>query len=364
MPQRGFFAMARLIKTRAKKKGLPPGTLVHIGEKRAQGVSIAIIDYDETNISELEVKTLDQCFPFKESPTTTWINVEGLDADVIQKLGDCYGLHPLVLEDVLNTDQRPKMEDYGEYIYIVVKMLGERKERKGVEFFSEQISIILGKNFVISFQEGLKGDVFNHVRERIRSGKGKVRSMGPDYLAYSLMDAIVDNYFVILEAVGERIEDIEDELVSRPAPHTLKNIHELKREMIYLRKSVWPLREVVSGLERGGSPLIKQATALYLRDVYDHTVQVIDAIETSREMLSGMLDIYLSSLSNRLNEIMKFLTIIGTIFIPLTFVVGIYGMNFDIMPELRWRHGYFIVLAGMFMAAISMLFYFRRKKWI
>src|SRR3989304_4914317 len=217
MPQRGFFAMARLIKTRSKKKGLPPGTLVHIGEKRAQGASIAIIDYDEANLSELEVKTLDQCFPFKESPTTTWINVGGLDADVIQKLGDCYGLHPLVLEDVLNTDQRPKMEDYGEYIYIVAKMLGERKERKGVEFFSEQISIILGKNFVI------------------------------------------------LEAVGERIEDIEDELVSRPAPHTLKNIHELKREMIYLRKSVWPLREVVSWLERGGSPLLKGTTGIFFR---------------------------------------------------------------------------------------------------
>lgn len=356
--------MARLIKTRAKKKGLPPGTLVHIGEKRAQGASITVIDYDETNISELEVKTLDQCFPFKQSPTTTWINVEGLDADVIQKLGDCYGFHPLVLEDILNTDQRPKLEDYGEYIYIVVKMLSERKGGKGVEFFSEQVSIILGKNFVMSFQEGVKGDVFNHVRERIRSGKGRVRNMGPDYLAYSLMDAIVDNYFVILEAVGERIEDIEDELVSHPAPQTLKNIHELKREMIYLRKSVWPLREVVSWLERGGSPLIKPPTALYLRDVYDHTVQVIDAIETSREMLSGMLDIYLSSLSNRLNEIMKFLTIIGTIFIPLTFVVGIYGMNFDFMPELRWRYGYFIVLFVMLLVSISMLFYFRRKKWI
>lgn len=356
--------MARLIKTRAKKKGLPPGTLVHIGEKRAQGASITVIDYDETNISELEIKTLDQCFPFKESPTTTWINVEGLDADVIQKLGDCYGFHPLVLEDILNTDQRPKLEDYGEYIYIVVKMLSERKGGKGVEFFSEQVSIILGKNFVMSFQEGVKGDVFNHVRERIRSGKGRVRSMGADYLAYSLMDAIVDNYFVILEAVGERIEDIEDELVSHPAPQTLKNIHELKREMIYLRKSVWPLREVVSWLERGGSPLIKPPTALYLRDVYDHTVQVIDAIETSREMLSGMLDIYLSSLSNRLNEIMKFLTIIGTIFIPLTFVVGVYGMNFDFMPELRWRYGYLAVLFVMLLVSISMLFYFRRKKWI
>lgn len=354
--------VARLIKGRAKKKGLSPGTLVHIGERIGKDVNIRVIDYDETHIEEVEIKSIEQCFPFKDKTTVTWINIEGLhQSEIIQSLGDCFGLHPLVMEDILNTDQRPKVEDYTDYLYIVLKML---HNVNGTEIVSEQISLILHPNFVISFQEGIKGDVFSPVRERLRTGKGRLRGMGADYLAYSLIDAIVDNYFTILEQIGENIEDIEEELVANPRKETLHKIHEMKREMIYLRKAVWPVREVISVLERGESPLIKNTTAVYLRDVYDHTIQVIDTIETSRDMLSGMLDIYLSSISNRMNEIMKFLTIIGTIFIPLTFIVGIYGMNFEFMPEIRWRYGYFAVMTFMFAIGIFMLFYFKKKKWL
>ncbi|MCC7201897.1 MAG: magnesium/cobalt transporter CorA [Nitrospirae bacterium] len=354
--------MARLIKQRAGKLGLPPGTLVHIGEKSGKDVNITVIDYDESNLQEAEIKTIDQCIRFKDKPTVTWINVEGLhQSEIVESLGACYGLHPLVMEDILNTDQRPKVEDYKDYLYIVLKML---HNVNGTEFVSEQISLILHPNFVISFQEGIEGDVFGLVRERLRGGKGRIRGMGPDYLAYTLIDAIVDNYFSIMEEIGERIERIEEELVTNPKKETLHRIHELKREMIYLRKAVWPLREVISTLERGESPIIRNTTSIYLRDVYDHTIQVIDTIETSRDMLSGMLDIYLSSISNRMNEIMKFLTIIGTIFIPLTFIVGIYGMNFEFMPEIRWRYGYFAVMAFMLGIGVFMLFYFKKKKWL
>lgn len=354
--------MARLIKERTKKRGLPPGTLVHIGEKSGKDVNITVIDYDETHVQEVEIKTIEQCFPYKDKSTATWINVEGLhQSEIIEGLGACYGFHPLVMEDILNTDQRPKVEDYKDYLYIVLKML---HNARGSEIVTEQISLILHPNFVISFQEGIEGDVFSSVRQRLRAGKGRIRGMGTDYLVYTLIDAIVDNYFAILEGIGEKIEDIEEELVTNPQKKTLHRIHELKREMIYLRKAVWPLREVISTLERGESPIIKSTTSVYLRDVYDHTIQVIDTIETSRDMLSGMLDIYLSSISNRMNEIMKFLTIIGTIFIPLTFIVGIYGMNFEVMPEIKWRYGYYAVMAFMFAIGVFMLFYFKKKKWL
>jgi magnesium transporter len=354
--------VAGQVKKRSGKSGLPPGSLVHIGEKRTDQIKITVMDYDDSGFREEEFGTIEQCFVFKDKPSVTWINVDGLhNVANIQKLGDCYGFHPLVLEDILNTEQRPKMEDFGEYVYIVLKMLHDGKSDRTV---AEQVSLILGPNFVISFQEGIEGDVFNSIRERIRTGKGRIRNMGADYLAYSLIDAIVDNYFVVLERTGERIEDIEDELVRSPTPETLQEIHALKREMIFLRKAVWPLREVINAMARGETSLIKESAKIYLRDVYDHTIQVIDAIETSRDMLSGMLDIYLSSISNRMNEIMKFLTIIGTIFIPLTFIVGVYGMNFEHMPELKWRWGYFGLWAVMSVIALFMLIYFKRKKWL
>jgi magnesium transporter len=353
--------MPKLIKKRSKKAGLPPGSLVHIGEKKVEEVKITIIDYDETHYQEKEAKTIEECFTFKDKPTVTWINVEGIhQVEILEKLGECYGFHPLILEDILNTDQRPKTEDFGDYLYIVLKMLYPNNS----EVVTEQISLILGPNFVISFQEGIKGDVFDPVRERIRTAKGKIRQLGADYLAYSLIDSIVDHYFIILEKLGENIEFLEEKLITSPTPETLQTIHNLKREMIFLRKSVWPLREVISGLERGESFLIKESTRIYLRDVYDHTIQVIDNVETFRDMLSGMLDIYLSSVSNRLNAVMKVLTIIATIFMPLTFLAGLYGMNFKYMPELSWPWGYPLALFIMLAIAVSMLVYFRKKKWL
>lgn len=320
------------------------------------------MDYDETQFQVRETETLEECYPFKDRPTIIWINIDGIhEIETLEKLGDCFGLHPLTLEDILNTDQRPKIEDYGEYIFIVLKMLYPDDDTG--EILSEQVSLVLGKNFVISFQER-EGDIFNSVRERIRSGKGRIRKMGADYLVYSLLDSIVDNYFIILEKLGERIEFLEEKLIINPVPETINLIHKLKREMIFLRRSVWPLREVIGSIERGESSLIKGSTNIYLRDVYDHTIQVIDTIETFRDILSGMLDIYLSSVSNRLNAVMKVLTIIATIFMPLTFIAGIYGMNFKYMPELEWRLGYPVILLTMVSIGVLMLVSFRKKKWL
>jgi magnesium transporter len=354
--------MPKLIKKRSEKAGLPPGSLVHIGEKKAETPKITVMDYDETHFQEKEIKTIEECFLFKDKPTVTWINIDGLhQVEILEKLGECYGLHPLVLEDILNTDQRPKMEDYGEYLYIVLRMLNYNDKSSEIE--SEQISLVLGPNFVFSFQER-EGDTFNPIRDRIRNSKGRIRKMGADHLAYTLLDSIIDNYFIILEKLGEKIEFLEEEVVTQPGPETLQTIHHLKREMIFLRKGVWPLREVISGLERGESSLIKESTRIYLRDVYDHTIQTIDTIETYRDMVSGMLDIYLSSISNRLNAVMKVLTIIATIFMPLTFLAGIYGMNFKYMPELEWRWGYPVIWVIMVGIGVSMLLYFRKKKWL
>jgi magnesium transporter len=354
--------MNKLMKGRSKKAGLPPGALIHIGVRKTQEPKITIIDYDETTFQERETKAIEECFLFKEKPTVTWINVDGLhQIEILEKLGECYNFHPLVLEDILNTDQRPKMEDYGDYLYIVLKMLHDKGKGNQVE--AEQVSLVLGPNFVFSFQES-GGDVFDKIRERLRTGKGRLRRMGADYLAYTLVDAIVDYYFVILEKLGERIELLEEELVTHPKTETLKEIHTLKREMIFLRKAVWPLREVISSLQRAESPLVQKTTGIYLRDVYDHTIQVIDTIETFRDILSGVLDIYLSSVSNRLNAVMKVLTIIATVFMPLTFLAGVYGMNFKYMPELEWRWGYPTLWTAMVVIGVSMLVYFRKKKWL
>jgi magnesium transporter len=354
--------MAKQIKKRSEKTGLPPGTLIHVGERKTEEVRITYIDYDELNFQEKQVLDISECFQFKTTPTVTWINIDGIhQIDIIEKLGQQFELHPLILEDILNTGQRPKFEDFEKCIFVVLKMLSydDQKQRT----CSEQVSLVLGTNFVISFQEKV-GDVFEPIRDRIRNAKSRVRKMGPDYLAYSLLDAVVDNYFVILEKLGEKVESMEEELVAEPTEETLRQIHSLKREMIFLRKSVWPLRELINGLQKSEFLLIKESTQVYLRDVYDHTIQIIDTIESLRDTVSGMLDVYLSSLSNRMNAVMKVLTIIATIFIPLTFIAGIYGMNFKYMPELEWRWGYGIVVLVMAVVAVSMLLYFRRKKWL
>jgi magnesium transporter len=354
--------MSELITKRSKKSGLPPGTLVHIGKKKTGKTKITVLDYDETNFQEKDVG-IDECIQFRDQPTTTWINVDSVhQPEVLEKIGECFGLHPLVLEDILNTDQRPKIEDYNDYLYIVLRMLYYDEKRSAIT--TEQISLVVGPHYVISFQEGIEGDVFTPLRERIRNNKSHIRKMGADYLAYSLIDAIVDNYFTILEKIGDNIELLEEKLVENPTTNVMHEIHMLKREMIYLRKAVWPLREVISGMERGIHILIQDSTRIFLRDLYDHTIQVIDTVEIYRDMVSGMLDLYLSSISNRLNSVMKVLTIIATIFMPLTFIAGVYGMNFKYMPELEWRFGYPLILLVMLSISVIMLIYFRKKKWV
>ena len=354
--------MVKESKKRSRKAGLPPGTLVHVGEKKTDAVRITVLDYDEQNFSERTISAAEECQQFRATPSVTWINVDGVHRlDVVEKIGQQFGLHPLILEDIVNTGQRPKAEDFGEYIFIVLKMLTYDPKEEAIK--SEQVSLVVGQNFVISFQER-PGDVFDQIRDRIRTAKGRIRKMASDYLAYSLMDAVVDNYFLILEKLGEAIESLADEVISEPGQKMIHAIHRHKKELILLRRSIWPLREVIGGLQRSESSLIKESTVIYLRDVYDHTIQVIDTIESFRDTVSGMVEVYLSSISNRMNAVMKVLTIIATIFIPLTFVAGIYGMNFKHMPELEWPWAYPVVLIIMAGVAVGMLYYFRRKTWI
>jgi magnesium transporter len=341
--------------------GLPPGTLIHVGDLKSDTTSISIIDYDGKSYQEKDDAGIEDVAAALQSPTVTWVNVTGLtETAIIEQLGGLCSIHPLVLEDILNTRQRPKMEDFFNYLYLVVKMLSVDE---GGTVYAEQVSFIITKTAVISFQEQ-PGDVFNSVRNRIKTHKGRIRTMGADYLAYALLDAVVDNYFIVFERIGEMIEVIEDELIIQPTPDILQTIYSIKRDLIYIRKAVFPLREVMLVLDRGDSSLITEPTQLFFRDVYDHVIQVTDTIETYRDMTAGMLDIYLSSVSNRMNEVMKVLTIIATIFIPLTFIAGVYGMNFAYMPELGSRLGYPGALFSMAIIALVMIIFFRRKGWL
>ena len=356
--------MKRYTKKRSKKAWMAPGTLMHIGEKTVDITGVTVIDYSETELREETLHQIEECFLLKDKPTVTWINLEGIhDIPLIEKLGACYQIHPLTLEDILNTDQRPKIDDMENYIFIVLKMLHYNDQ--GTDIVSEQVSLILGNNFVFSFQEGIKGDVFEPLRQRIRGSKGKIRKMGADYLAYAMLDGIVDNYFAVLEKLGEQIELLEEEVVTEPKPETLQKIHYLQTgDALYTDDASGRCAKSLLRSRSGNQTLIKESTEIYLRDVYDHVVQIIDTIETFREMLSSMLDIYLSSLSNRLNQVMKVLTIIATIFIPLTFLAGLYGMNFKYMPELEWQWGYPFVLTIMISVVCIMLYFFRKRKWL
>jgi magnesium transporter len=356
--------MRRLIHKRSRKAGLPPGTPVHIGERKAGAPRVSLMHYDGEQLVEEEVAAdVSACRTWRDRPGVTWINVEGVhQIDLLERLGECFGLHPLVLEDIANTGQRPKVEDYGGYLYIVLRMLSLHVATQ--EVVGEQVSLIVGPNFVISFQEGIAGDAFNPIRERLRTAKGRVRRESADYLVYSLIDAIVDGYFVLLEKLGEQIEVLDERMLANRAGDVARTIHLFKREMIWLRKAVWPLREMINTLQRAETPLIRESTGVYLKDVYDHTIEVIDTVETYRDVLSGMLENHLSLLTTRLNEVMKVLTVISTIFIPLTFITGIYGMNFRFMPELEWRWGYPLALLGMAGIGVAMYFYYRRKKWL
>jgi len=341
--------------------GLPPGTVVYSGDEQTASVRITLLEYNEKEFLEKEFTDFDECLLHVKADMVKWINVDGIhNTELIQKIGEKFDIHSLTLEDIANHEQRPKFEDYETYLVSIMKMLSYNSK-----VHSEQLSIILlDNNTVLSFQETDGGDAFDIIRTRIRQGKGRVRKMGADYLAYCLIDAVVDLYFIILEKIGDRIEVLEEELVNNPNKKTMKFLHGMKREMIFLRKAVWPMRELINNFERCENKLIKKTTRLFLRDLYDHTIRVIDTVETFRDLLSGMMDIYLSSVSNRMNEVMKVLTIITTIFIPLSFIAGIYGMNFDNMPELHTRYGYYILLVVMISVAVSMVFYFKKRKWL
>jgi magnesium transporter len=350
-------------KPKAKKVGLSPGTLVYTGEKKKEEIKITLFDYKDDIINEYDIKNIEEVFSCKDSDKTSWINIDGLhNISIVEKIGSHFEIHPLVLEDILHTSQRPKLDDYDNYLFIVVRMFSYDDEQKALK--SEQVSFILGKKYLITFQEDT-GDVFDTVRERLRKGGPRMRNGGSDYLAYALIDAIVDSYFHILEQLGDEIEELEDRIIINPDQSDLQSIHRLRREMIFLRKSVWPLRELLSGLQRNENGIIRKQTQVFIRDVYDHTIQIIDTIESFRDMVMGMLETYLSSLSNKMNEVMKVLTIIATIFIPLTFLAGVYGMNFSHFPELQvewmypWGFWGFIIVCGGFM-----YWYFKRKKWL
>jgi magnesium transporter len=323
---------------------------------------ISIIHYDEQSFEEEKDVLAAACEPYTTCTGVTWINVDSLsDQALIKSIGEYFDLHELTLEDIANTGHRVKYEDFGSYVLIILKMLTYSSTDKSID--TEQLSLILGPNFVLTFQEK-PGDFFDVLRQEIRKGDPAIRKMGSDYLACRVIDITVDNYFNVVEEFGEEIEDCEEQLITNPDKKTLNSIHNIKKEMMHLRRHVWPVREIVSDLGKRESPLIKAETAAYFRDVYDRVFEAMDLIETTREMVSGLMDIYLSSMSNRTNDIMKVLTLVATIFIPLTFIVGLYGMNFDYMPELREKWGYPAILIFMLAVALGMLAYFRRKKWI
>lgn len=344
------------------KAGLSPGTPVFIGEQKQEKTTISVIRFSEDFAVEKRDARVGDCALAREQSGITWVSVVGIhDVNVIAALGEHFGIHPLTQEDIVNTAQRPKSEEFDDYIFVVMKMFAYDEVQKDIDI--DTVSIILGKGFVISFLER-ESAVFEPVHDRIVNAKGRVRKLDADYLAYALMDAVVDAYFVALERIGDHIESIEDDIVAAPVPAHMQELHRLKREILFVRKSVWPLREEIGSILKSESPLIQASTGVFLRDLYDHTIRVIDIVETSRDILSSMHDTYLSSVSNRMNEVMKVLTIIATIFIPLTFIVGVYGMNFDYMPELRWHYGYNGIWGIMLSVSAGMLIYFRRQKWL
>ena len=349
------------VKSLGAKEFLPPGSLVHVGEEFDGPTRIHVLEYDATGVTEMDQPDPGTMQELQGHPQITWFRVEGVhQVEVVARLGEIFGLHPLVQEDIVNTLQRPKLEEFENYLFIVLKDLDCPADE--CEISARQVSIILGKGWVLSFTEGGR-DPFAGVAERIESGRGRIRRLGADYLAYALMDAVVDHYFTVLESLVEATQEVEDELDEDPEQRVLHTVHSLKRQGQRLRKAVWPLRELAGSLERGETSLVDPATKPFLRDVYDHTIQIIDATEGLRDTLASMMDLYLSVVSNRMNQVMKVLTIIATLFIPLTFIAGVYGMNFKVMPELEWKWGYYATLGLMGAVTLGMLFYFWRKKW-
>lgn len=340
--------------------GAPPGTLFYNGEIRTDKVKITLIEYSDSEFFEQEYYNLADCISHVKPNMVKWINVEGLhDTGLVEAIGKIYDIHPLTLEDIVHVDQRPKFEDYEHYVVAIMKMISYTTE---VE--AEQLAVVLCENTVISFQEPHRGDAFDIIRSRLRTNKGRVRKLGADYLAYALMDAVVDCYFTAIEKIGDKIEEIEEEIISNSDKKSLLQLYHLKREMIYLRKQVWPMRDMINNMVRSETKLINPTSDIYLRDLSDHVTRIIDTVETYRDLLSGIMDIYLSTNANKMNEVMKVLTIMSSIFIPVTFIAGVYGMNFENMPELKTQNGYLITWGVMLSIIIGLIIYFKRKKWM
>lgn len=340
--------------------GLPPGTLVYNGMVTSERVKITLIEYNETEFFEKEFYDLSECMSHVKPNMVKWINVEGIHkTELIETIGKRYDIHPLTLEDIVHIDQRSKFEEYDNYVLGIMKMISFDTKLR-----AEQLSLILLDQTVLSFQEPFGGDAFNIIRNRLRQAKGRVRKMGADYLFYALIDAVVDSYFHIIEKIGDAVEQIEEEIMNKENKNSLKKLYELKRELIFLRKQVWPMRDMINNMIRSESDFITKSTHIFLRDLLDHSTRIIDTVETYRDLLSGIMDVYLSNNSNRMNEVMKVLTIMSSIFIPVTFVAGVYGMNFEFMPELKSPYGYAAIWAVMLTMMIGQIIYFRRRKWM
>jgi magnesium transporter len=354
--------MPRYVRKRSGKLGKAPGTVEFTGTRRVETATLTLFRYDEASIDEWSGVSLDDVAAGLDEPGMKWLNIDGLhDADLVRSVGERFGMHPLVLEDLVSTGQRAKLEEYDGLTFIVARMLHYDGAKQHVE--SEQVSLVVTGDTLISFQER-PGDVFGAVRDRLRSSSGRIRSRGCDYLAYALLDVIVDHYFVTLEAFGDVIELLEEEVVNDPDPSVQRSMRALRGNLILVRRAAWPMREVLAAMARTDSLLVTAETRIFVRDAYDHAVHALDVVESLRDVVSGLMDLYMSSLSNRLNDVMKVLTIIGTIFIPLSFIAGVYGMNFDHMPELHLRYGYGLALLLMAATAGSLLLFFRRKKWL
>lgn len=348
-------------KSFSSKVGLPPGSLLYTGDNTGES-TIEVIEYSKTEHQKKMVDNPEALSKYKDSEKVSWININGLaDLALMEKIKATFGLHRLLMEDILNVDHRPKIEEYDNCVFVTLKMLYQNPEDHTIE--SEQISLVLGEHYVISFQEK-KGDLFEPIRERIEAGKGLARSKGADYLLYMLIDVIVDNYFNISEYLGEKIEHLEEEIFSEPDEEDVGEIQAIKKELIFLKRSIYPLRDMLNSITKTNIGLIQTPTQNYFRDVQDHAITLVESIETYREWNAELKDVYLSSLSNKMNQIMKVLTIISTIFIPMTFIAGIYGMNFQYMPELSWKYGYFGVWGLMLVIFITMVIYFKHRKWL
>lgn len=353
----------RIIRRKPKaQRTLPPGSLIFTGEQKTASPELEVLQYDREHLTDKVLPTAESALRLRADTGVFWLNIEGLhDTQLIGSVGRAFDLHPLILEDILNTGQRPKKEEFQSGLFLVIKILTYDETTSRIS--TEQCSLVLGDRYLLTFQERSIG-VFEGVRERIRASRGRIRDAGHDYLAYALMDAVVDNYFFVLERIEDRIETLEEEVLNDPSSETLATLNTVRRELLHIRRSVSPLREVIGGLQRGEGPLVQARTLPYLKDLYDHIIQIVEAVDSYREMLSGLLDIHMNAQSNRMNEVMKTLTLFASIFIPLTFLAGVYGMNFEVLPEIHFAYSYPIFWLVALAMGVGMVLYFRRKKWL